>query len=137
METASGKRRRQLQTQIAETQGELELAQARSDAMHNMAVFVRGASSNRPGATGLQTQIDALAAAVPAVSAPSNSSEPASSSKEQLHPALVAPVNKPSSSGIWDLTADLLVLSQKAHTVEVAIQQTNALARKSAEIRAP
>lgn len=137
METATGKKRQQLQTQIAETQGELELAKARSDAMHNMAEFVRGASSNRRGVTGLQTQIEALEASVPAVSAPLNSSESASFSKEQLHPALVAPASKPAFSGIWDLTTDLLALSQRVHTVVVAIQQTNALARKSAEIRAP
>ena len=43
MEAATGKKRQELQAQIEEIRGELELAKTRSDAIHNMAQFVGGA----------------------------------------------------------------------------------------------
>ena len=137
MQVATGKKRQQLQAQAEETQGELDLARARLDALHNMARFVSGTNTSSLGVTGLQAQIQALADSVPSVSAPSNNGNVAISSKESLPPALLATVNKPAPSGIWDLAADLLATSQKIHTVDVAIQQANALARRSKEIRTP
>ena len=137
MQIASGKKRGQLQAQADEMRAELDLARARLDALHNMAQFASGANTTNLGASGLQAQIQALADSVPAVSAPSNSSNAAILPKEPLAPALLAAANKPVSSGIWDLTADLFATAQKIHTVDVAIQQTNALARRSKELRTP
>ncbi len=137
MEAATGEKRRELQMQIEEVQGELELAKARRDAIHNMAEFVAGAGTGGLGVTGLQAQIQALADSVPAASAASKSSEAALSSEEQPRPASIAAVNKPPSSGIWGLSADLLDLSQEIRTVDTAIQQTDAMATRSKEIRAP
>jgi small-conductance mechanosensitive channel len=138
-ETATGKKRQELQSQLAEIEGELELATARRDQIHSMVEFLNttSGSSNGLGATGLRAQIQALADSVPAASAPSNSSEASFSSQEQLHPVLPAPANKPAPSGIWDLTADLFALSQKLHSVDAAIAQTKALATRSKEIRKP
>ena len=138
LETATGKKRQELQSEVAETQAELELAKARRDAMHSMAEFVRGTGRSGLGISGLRAQIQALADSLPVVlTAPLNSSEATSSSKEQLSPALIAAANQPAPSGIWDLTADLLALSQKIHTVDAAVQETNALAKSAREIRAP
>lgn len=136
LEAARGNKRRQLQSQLAETQAELDLAKARRDQVHNMAEFLNQASSTGRGATGLQEQIQALADSVPAASAPSNNGD-ASSAKEQLSPALLAAANKPAPSGIWELTVDLLALSQKIHTVDAAVEQTETLAGRAKEIRAP
>ena len=137
LETATGKKRQQLQSQLAETEAELDLAKARRDQVHSMAEFLNQASGTGLGATGLQAQIQALADSVPAASAPTNNSDE-SSAKEQISPALIAAAaNKPAPSGIWDLTADLLALSQKIRTVDGAVEQTKALAARSREIRTP
>src|SRR5664279_871403 len=134
LETAAGKKRRELQSQLAETQAEVELAKARKDAIDSMAEFVSGAGSNGLGATDLRAQVQALAESVPVVLTAKGSD---TSSKEQLSPALISATNTPEHSGIWDLTADLLSLSGKVHTVDAAIQQTDALAKRAGEIRAP
>lgn len=132
-ETASGKKRQTLQAQLAETQAELDLAKARKDAIHSMAEFVTGTGNNL-GATDLRAQVQTLADSVPVVLTAKNSD---ASPKEQLAPALIAATNKPAPSGVWDLSADLFALSRKIHTVDVAIQQTDALAKRAGEIRAP
>ena len=134
LETATGKKRQELQSQLAETQAELELAKVRQDTIHSMTEFVSGTRSNGIGTTDLRAQIQALADSVPVVlTAKGNDG----SSKEQANPALIAATNRPAPSGVWDLTADLFELSQKIQTVDVAIQQTHALAKRAEEIRAP
>jgi small-conductance mechanosensitive channel len=133
----TGARRQQLQSQLAETQAELDLAKARRDQVHSMAEFLNQASGDGLGATGLQAQIQALADSVPAASAPSNNSD-ASSPREQLSPALIAAAaNKPAPSGIWGLAADLFALSQEIQTIDSTVGQTKALAGRSKEIRTP
>ncbi len=134
LETATGKKRQTLQAQLSETQAELDLARAREDTIHNMTEFVAGTGSNGLGTTDLRAQVQALADSVPVVLTAKNSD---ASSKEQLAPALIAATNKPAPSGVWDLTADLFALSRKIHTVDVAIQQTDALAKRAGEIRSP
>ena len=134
LETATGKKRQTLQAQLSETQAELDLARAREDTIHNMTEFVAGTGSNGLGTTDLRAQVQALADSVPVVLTAKNSD---ASSKEQLAPALIAATNRPAPSGVWDLTADLFALSRKIHTVDVAIQQTDALAKRGDEIRSP
>ena len=133
LETATGNRRQTLQAQLAETQAELDLAKARKDTIHNMTEFVSGTGNNGLGATDLRAQVQALADSVPVLSTARNS---AAFPKEQLGPALIAATNRP-PSGVWDLIADLFALSRKIHTIDVAIQQTDALAIRGAEIRSP
>jgi len=135
VEGASGKKRQQVQAQIAEMQSELDLTKARREAMHDMAQFMGGSSTTALGASGLQGQIDALADAVPAVSAPANSNQAALAPKEP--PIALAAGNKPASSGIWDLTADLFALSQQIHRVDATMQQTSSLTRMSKQLRSP
>src|SRR5450755_1278578 len=64
--TAGAKQREELQSQISELQGELDLAGARHDAIHSMLDFVSGSSTNGLGASGLRAQIETLARSVPA-----------------------------------------------------------------------
>jgi small-conductance mechanosensitive channel len=136
LDAASGKKRQQLQSQLAETEAELNLANTRSEQVHNMAEFLKGTSVTGFGATGLQAQIQALTESVPAASAPSNSNE-ASSAKQQPNPAAIAAANKPAPSGIWESTADVYGLSQKINTVDEVVRQTKGLAAKSKDLRAP
>jgi small-conductance mechanosensitive channel len=136
LDTATGHKRQQLQSQLAETEAELDLAKARRDQVYSMAEFLNQASGTGLGSTGLQTQIQALADSVPGASAPSKSSD-ASSAKDQPSPAVIAAASKPAPSGLWELTADLLALSQKISTVDNAVQHTKALAGRSKEIRTP
>ncbi len=137
IQVATGRKRRQLQAQADELQAELNLAKARLDALRSMAQFVSGANTTNLGASGLQAQVQALADSIPAASAPSGNSDAALSSKASLPAATLAAANKSAPSGIWDSAADLFAISQKIHTIDIAIQQTNALAKISREVRTP
>jgi small-conductance mechanosensitive channel len=132
LDSATGRKRQLIRSQLAETQAELELARARNDAIRNMTEFVSGTGGNGIGAADLRAQVQALADSVGLTTDGNRAS-----SKEQLEPALMAATNKPAPSGVWDLTAELFALSRKIHTVDVAIQQTDALAATAGEIRAP
>ena len=138
LETASGRPRQVLQSTIAEVQSELDLANARRDAVHSMAEFVSGASTNGLGATGLRAQIEALARSLPSdltqSSAAPESQAPANTTSNR---AASQPTNKPEPSGIWGLTGELFALSGKIHTIDERIQATDALAEKAKELRAP
>jgi small-conductance mechanosensitive channel len=138
-ETASGKKKQELQSQIAEVQAELDLANARKDSIHNMVEFASQTSGSNSHVGGLHAQIQTLADTLPtALTAPSNSTEAAYSSKQQQDQKSVTSVeNTTSPSGIWDLSADLFALSQDIRKVDSAKQQTGALANRSKELRAP
>jgi small-conductance mechanosensitive channel len=131
---ASGKRRKDLEAQLAETQSEVNLAQARLDAIRNMAQFVGGSPT---GATGLEAQIDALASTLPgelsdgaqtknvSVNSNSGSTAPAQS-------ATGGPV-----TGLWQAGVNLFTMWGKFRTVDGVIQQTRALAATVQQIRNP
>jgi small-conductance mechanosensitive channel len=136
--TAAASKRKGLEVQVAELQGELELANARRDAMRSMVEFVSGTTANGLGATGLRAQIEALAGSVPAaLASPSNTGQAGASSNSQLSSAAALTTNKPETSGIWDLAANVFALSRKVHTIDTAIEQTEALARSSRQFRDP
>ena len=138
VQTATGKKRQDLQSQLAELQGELDLDTARTESMNSMVEFVTGTSTNGVGGTGLRAQVEALASSLPAtLTAPSNTREALATSKEQSNPALISEATKPESSGIWDLSADLLALSSKLRSIDTEIHQTNDLGKTSREISAP
>jgi small-conductance mechanosensitive channel len=139
LETATGKQREKLQSQLSETQGEVDLDSARRDVIRSMVEFVSGTSANGLGGTGLRAEIEQLAASVPAASvAPpkSNDTRTSPTPLPQPNPALLT-ASKPEPSGIWDQTADLLAISRKMRTIDNAIQQTNALEKMSTDIRGP
>jgi small-conductance mechanosensitive channel len=136
--TAPPRKRADLESQIAETQSELALQQARKDALHGMVEFVSGTSANGMGATGLRAQIEELARSVPSAL----SDAPGSSSQEQAaaqasDAKIFAAANKETSSGIWALLGSLFKLSEKKRTLEHEIQETGALSQASKEVRTP
>lgn len=135
---ASGSQRAQLTSFLAETQSELDLANARRDAVRSMAEFVGGASTYGLGATGTRAQIEALARAVPGALTTANGTGPASggaASSPQLNPASVPRRAEP--SGLWALSADLFSLSRELHSLDDAVQSTEALTKTSNQLRAP
>ena len=134
--TASGPKRQDLQSTLAETRSELELAEARRGAVRSMMEFVVGASTNGLGATGQRAQIEALARSVPgALAKPATSKEGGNpvneSSCSRFWPRKAEP------SGIWALGADLLALLRRIHALDETVQLTDALAQSSNELRAP
>jgi small-conductance mechanosensitive channel len=137
--SATGKRRQQLQAEVSELQGELALAQARRDALKGMVEFVSGAGSGGLGATGLRAQIEALAgsvpAALPSTTSAGRTAAPAPAAQTDLLAAAAA--NRPEASGIWGLTERVFALSDKIHTLDSAIAQTEAMAAASSQLRAP
>ncbi len=130
--TTSGKKRAQLQSTIAELQGEIALGEARRDAVRSMLEFVGSSATTGLSANVLRSEIDALASSIPAASAATNTSA-------QSHSAQPFSLNdgKSAPSNLWDLFADLFGLSSKLHTVNSMIADTNALEQTSNGLRAP
>jgi small-conductance mechanosensitive channel len=135
LETARGHQRQILESTIPEVQSELDLANVRREALRSMADFVSGASTAGLGATGLRAQIEALARSVPA----DLSQSPPGSQNQSSVPSNVSAsaTNKIEPSGIWGLTGNLLVLSQKIDTIDQRIQRTDDLTQQSKDLRAP
>ncbi|MDE3109761.1 MAG: mechanosensitive ion channel, partial [Acidobacteriota bacterium] len=129
--TLTGAKRAQLQSTIAELQGEIALAQARRDAVRSMMEFLGSSANTGVSTSGLRAQIDALASSVPAAAA-GTASGPA-------HPAepFALSDGQPAPSNLWDLFADLFGLSSKLHTVNSMITDTSALLATSDNLRAP
>lgn len=130
--TATGAKRAQLKSTIAELQGEIALAQARRDAVRNMLEFVGSSANNALSASGLRAQIDALASSVP-----SASSAPAASGKARSTEPFSLTDGRSAPSNIWDLFADLFGLSSKLRAVNSMLSDTNALLKTSDSLRAP
>jgi small-conductance mechanosensitive channel len=136
--TASGAKHQVLQSTLAETQSELELAEARRDAVRSMMEFEGGASASGLGATGQRAQIEALARSVPSALAKAGTSkESGNQVNESFGSVPVSGIHKVEFSGIWALGADLFALSRRIHTLDETIQLTDALAQSSKELRAP
>ena len=140
LETASAKNRPELQAQVSELQGELDLDGARRDAVHSMLEFVTGSSTNGLGASGLRAQIEALARTVPAVTQPPAAASTAATvagAASAATTAVVAPAKKTGTSGIWDMTSDAFALAAKIRSIDSLIRQTDALAATAKQLRAP
>ncbi len=127
---ATPRRRQQLQAQLAETQSELALAQARRDVLRNMLDFANGTSASGLGASGLRAQIEELARSVPSAFS--------QSSGQSLSPGIPAPaVRSAPAAGIWELTSEIFRLSAKIRTLQTQIDATDALVQASKRVRAP
>src|SRR4029077_11874523 len=134
LETVPSAKRGPLQIQMAETQSELGLFQARQQALHSMLEFASGATA-AAGATSLRSQIEQLAEMVPAVRSGTSATE---NNPDQPTPTKAADaVNKPSPSGIWALTSELFRLSSKRSLLSSELRATDTLERNSTQLRAP
>ncbi len=135
---ATGRQRQALQTQLAETQSELELAEVRRDSLRSMVEFVGGTSASGLGATGLRGEIEALARSVPVPLAGTTvKKEGTASASEPAYVPPAAVAHKPAPSGIWALATDLFALSRKTRTFEDSLQQTASLVETARKLRTP
>ena len=128
-----GKKRTTLEATIAETQGELELFQARSDAIRSM-LQVSGA---RPGeGANLPAQVEELARTVPAAGdKESGTTAPASSSGSSgLAPASF---EHKAPSGILAVISDLMAQRRRMAALDEHLRLTESLAQSARELRAP
>ncbi len=135
--TASGRRRQELASQVPEVQAELDLAKARRDAVRSMVEFVSGTSNSGLGATNLRSQIDALAATIPAVSPVSPGTRQSGVSHPNPVPSTSSPPNGVQVSGLWDITANIFTQSDNIRTLDSLIRRTNELSKTAKDIRAP
>ena len=139
--TATGATRQKLQSQLAETEAEVNLSKARGDAIRNMVQFLNGAGA-RTADSGLRAQIEALARSVPL----DLTTEPAGNENNKTgtkQPATAADTTSPAttaqigSPGIWEASANVLSLWGKQRVIDAAIQQTGGLSRNLGAIRLP
>src|SRR4029077_8883217 len=107
--SATAAKRRPIQPQVDELQGELGLLNARRDALQAMADFV--SSSGSGNRLGLRAQIEELAHSVPAALSrtPGTNQSEATPEPSPTVANLLAP--KTQSSGVWGLSTDLIHLS--------------------------
>jgi small-conductance mechanosensitive channel len=135
LSAATGARRTLIQSQIDELQSELGLLQARRDALQSMVEFVNTSNTGGKGA-GLRAQIEELARSVPEIfshgQGNENDSATHSSSSDN---SLASTRSQP--SGIWGLSADLVHLSGKKHTLEDEISATENLKKTAQDLRTP
>ena len=134
--TAPPARKTPLAAEVAELESELGLLQARRDAVETMAEFMSTSQSGASG-MGLRTQIEELARSVPA-----SLSQPAGTTSDtgpQSAPSSGnnAATKKPEPSGIWGLTADLIRLSGKRHSLDDEISATRELSSSAQALRGP
>jgi len=136
--SASATQRQELQSQVSELQGELDLAGARRDAVNSMLDFVSGSSTSGLGASGLRAQVEALARSLPAI-APSTpaSGAAAGTTPASTAAAAAAAAKKPEEPGIWDLAAGVFALTSKIRSIDSLIKQTDALEDEVKKIRTP
>jgi small-conductance mechanosensitive channel len=130
--TATGRQRSLLESQIAQTQSEIDVDKTRKDAIHNMREFVVGAGGEMGG---LRAEIDALAASIPAAGAAAASGGNQANAKDQSTTNIEAAASEP--TGIWGMGTKLFGISHKLSTINGAITQTQALATASSNLRAP
>src|SRR5579883_2161142 len=123
LETAPPRKHKQLESQIAEVQSELDLAQTRRDVLRNLLQFVSVAGGN---GGNLGAQLEELQRVIP----PENQ-------KPNAPTGNAAQQRKVEATGILGLITDLITLSKKIHTIDDTIQLTNSLQQASTQIRNP
>lgn len=135
--TARPSQRRKLESTIAEVQAEVDLAQARRDAIRNMVEFVAGTGANNAGASNLRAQVEALARTFPADLTGVSGAENNSANKPQVNLSATAAANKAPPSGIWGLVSQVFDLSGKKRLLNARIRNADALAETAKRRRTP
>lgn len=135
---ATAPARKEMQSKIAELQGELDLISARISVVNTMGALASGGGLDAAGA--LRAQIDAMAISLPGAGASATTPSTASSSSSSGRPAAAvaaanaasitpAPTSSsappPASSyGLWDLGANVFRLTSKIDTVDTIDRRT-------------
>jgi small-conductance mechanosensitive channel len=137
--TAPESKKSDLAAKLAELQGELAMVKAQKNSFDAMAQFVYENDPKRAGVSALKARIDAVAATIPAASAPAAATT--AGTAPVTSPAATAPQVStvsgavPRELGIWDLFRAALRLSQKMATIDTVGQRTLALQGTFLKIR--
>jgi hypothetical protein len=133
-----------VQTRISELQSELDLVNARRNLHSSISQFVYQSDANGTGASALKAHIDAIAASIPSASSGPAPASPAArpAPGSVAAPAASSPLGAGSDNGsgrlgIWDLAANVLRLSDKLRTIDMADRRTAALQNTFTQIRTP
>jgi small-conductance mechanosensitive channel len=134
--SATGNKRRTLLAAIDEADSELDLFQARRDAMRNMLQFATGSTASGSNSGNLLSQVEELARTVPAAAA--TGKEQAESSSQAANAAASVPrERKEAPNGILSLATDLFALRRKLNVLDDGLHQTELLAQTAKNLRAP
>ena len=132
---AAPSKRALIESQVAELHSEVALLEARREALQSMLEFVNS-SSKGGGTVGLRAQIEELARSVPAALGRSQATNQGDSKDEtRSSDPLVQSREQP--SGIWGVTADLIRLSGKMHSIKDEIVATENLRKQATDRSAP
>ena len=132
LETATGKKRQMLESTVAETQSELDLATARRDTVETMLQFAGGAGGASAGS--LLAQVEELARSVPAANAKSPATEAVAN---RTAPVTVPAAASAEPSGIFGLVSQIFASRRKMQSLSDAIKSTDSLGQASKAMRAP
>lgn len=136
--TATGKKRRELEALLAETQSELDLFQVRRDVLRSMLQFATGASGAAGGGS-LSARIDELAKTVPvaSVNPKSTSTDSAAQTNTSNNLSIAAKERKQEPTGMLALIEDIIAVRRKLTSLEDNIRLTDQLAQASKDLRTP
>jgi hypothetical protein len=139
LDSATGTKRGTLQATIAETESELELFQARRDAMHGMLQVSSGSAASGLGPGTLHAQIEELARTVPAAAEMAKEpGTPANSSSNPItSPSLGSQERRVGPAGVLALTSDLFSLRCKVGALDDNLRLTDSLAQSAKALRTP
>lgn len=126
--TTRGVNRQKLQATIDELQSELDLAQDRSQTLHQLVQFVSGSSGSRGN---LSAQINQLERSVPELQAT------APNQSKTVNAPVSSSTKHSVTSGALSLLEDLFSLSHQDGILDRRIASTNDLSRASQKVRAP
>jgi len=136
LDKAPAGKRRQIESQLSETQSELALYQARQQALHSMLDFINGTSTSI-GSVGLRAQIEELAHSVPAAVSKANENETTSASSQPATNKQQEPPSKLDTISMWTLTGDLFRLSSKRSALTNETRATENLQQVAKQLRSP
>jgi small-conductance mechanosensitive channel len=133
---ATGNKHRVLQAAVDESESELELFQARRDALRNMLQFATGKSAGGVNSGNLVSHVEELARTVPAASA--SSKDQADANNKSANAAAAASRDrKEEPNGLFALATDLISLRRKMHALEDNLHQTDLLIQTATNLRTP
>jgi small-conductance mechanosensitive channel len=137
-QTARPPQRQKLQATVEELQSELALAQARSEAIHNIIQFTNTGSSGASG-ENLLAQVQQLQRSVPEVSVSNPSTTPTDGQAKSsaVSTPTSASTHREQPNGLLALITDLFSLTRKIHVIDDTIRSTDALADASQNLRTP
>ncbi|PYY19507.1 MAG: hypothetical protein DMG60_04070 [Acidobacteria bacterium] len=140
--TVTARERPKLQATLDELESELALAQARSEALHNILQFASTGSSGASGGN-LLAQVQELQRSVPEATR-SNASIPATDGQSKSGtPAAAsaapssAQARREQPAGLLALVSDLFSLTRKMRAIDDRVKATNGLSQTMQSLRAP